>query len=81
MNRLKQAMSAVLLTCVVAFPAGARELPRPFPVPQTVSPELRELIAKAPPPHWDTHPGTAQEWKTWADAFSKEAARNISRPA
>ena len=77
MNRLKQAMSAVLLTCVVAFPAGARELPRPFPVPQTVSPELRELIAKAPPPHWDTHPGTAQEWKTWADAFSKEAAKTL----
>ena len=79
MNHLKQAMSAVLLTCVVAFPAGARELPRPFPVPQTVSPELLELIAKAPPPHWDTHPGTAQEWKTWADAFSKEAAK--TRPA
>ena len=51
MNRLKQAMSAALLACAAVFPAGARELPHPLPVPQTASPELRELIAKAPPPY------------------------------
>ena len=75
MNRLKQAMSAVLLTCVVAFPAGARGF-ADFPSANG-QPRTSGTHCQGPAASLDTHPGTAQEWKTWADAFSKEAAKTL----
>jgi epsilon-lactone hydrolase len=46
-----------------------RELPaRTIPVPDTVSLEMRNLIAEPLTPTWNVIPKTADEWKTQVNA-------------
>ena len=71
MKHGKTILSALLVLCLSATAAMAAESGRnAFPAPDTVSPELRELIAAEPLQYWNRHPGTAREWK----AFVKELA-------
>ena len=45
---------------------SARQIPaRAIPVPETASPQLQALIAAPFSPTWNTHPGSAQEWKAF----------------
>lgn len=78
MRCLKKYVFAALCLCLSVSVAGAQEIPeRRFPVPQTVSPEMRALIAAPPPAFWDLHPRNAQEWKAWSDEFSKTVAQSL----
>ncbi|MDR1310818.1 MAG: alpha/beta hydrolase [Burkholderiaceae bacterium] len=72
MPPVKKALFAAFLTCTLA--AGAQEpTTRHFPLPDTVSPELRAMIAEKPPAYWNFHPKNEQEWKDWAARFASAA--------
>jgi acetyl esterase/lipase len=68
---------ALMAVCLATPFAGAEQTPRSFPAPATVSPELRALIAKPPASHWNFHPKTAQEWKTWVNEFARAMSRSL----
>ena len=72
-QRILLALMAIFLTAPFA---GAMETPRSFPVPDTVSPELRALIAAPPPSYWNLYPKTTQKWKDWVN----ELASAMSQP-
>lgn len=44
---------------------------RHFPTPETVSPEIRSLVAGPPTPFWNDHPKTTDEWKVWVNQIAK----------
>lgn len=70
MRVLKTSLLAVLLV-LLATPVYAGETEqRRFPVPQTVSPELRELIGAGPFPFWNVHPQNAAEWNTFVETIA-----------
>jgi acetyl esterase/lipase len=78
MQCLKKSLFAVLFLWIGASVADAQEPAlRRFPVPQTVSPAMQALIAAPPPSFWDLHPGTAQEWKAWADTYAEAVTRTL----
>lgn len=55
-------------------PAVGREVPARFlPVPDTVSPQMRAIIARPPNPDWNVVPKTNEEWK----ATVAEAAQRV----
>lgn len=72
--------SVCLVLTALALPASAqtqppapREIPaRTLRAPDTVSPEMRAMVA-APPPPWDIHPKNNKEW---ADLVAAGVARN-----
>ena len=70
---MKLVQRLVAVTFFVFFSASAASgegLLRKFPVPETVSSELRELIAEPTAPYWNLHPKNAQEWKNWVNDFT-----------
>ena len=72
----KKILFTVLCLCLSISLASAQETTeRHFPVPQTVSPEMQDLIAAPPPAFWNLHPRNAQEWKS----FSKEFADAVTQ--
>lgn len=76
MNLSKCVVLAAVVTCFSAFSAEARG--PVFPTPQTVSPELRKLIAAPPAPYWNTHPANAGEWKNWVESFARGAVKGLA---
>lgn len=55
-------------------PASGREVPaRTLPIPDTVSPQMQAIIARAPNPRWSVVPTTPEEWK----AMVATAARDV----
>ena len=63
---------------------GTREVPaRSIPVPDTVSPQMQELIARPHDPSFNVAPETAAEWKARVakDACKKAAAVPALREA
>ena len=55
----------------------AREVPaRMLPVPDTVSPEMQQLLAAPIPGNWDSPPSTSEEW----EAFAAQADQNPRDP-
>jgi monoterpene epsilon-lactone hydrolase len=58
--------------------AGPRDLPaRVVPVPDTVSPQMRKLIAAPLNPTWNVIPKTAEEWKALVDAGAAAMVKTL----
>lgn len=68
MNIFHGILAAGLLV-VMGMPAFAQDAERHFPAPDTVSPQLKQMIDAAPPAYWNAHPGTTEEWKAWASSL------------
>lgn len=79
MNYARKILLILLSVCAVTLPVGTDVFSHSFPVPQTVSPELRPLIAAAPPDYWNSHPKTPQEWKKWVSGFTDASLKNLPR--
>ena len=70
---MKRTPQVFLLVITTAFAVnsvsaleGSREIPaRVVPVPDTVSPAMQAAIGAPPPPIWNTHPKSADEWKAF----------------
>jgi len=50
---------------------------RTIPVPDTVSPQIKKLIAAPLPPTWNVIPKTAEEWKQQVDAGAAAAMQTL----
>ncbi len=48
-----------------------------FPVPVTVSSQIRPVIAAPPMAFWQQHPATLQEWKAMVETFEKNASATV----
>lgn len=76
MRTLKTILMATLIFLLSA-PVHAAELTQKhFPEPQTVTPEMMEMISGEPFPFWNLHPQNAAEWKAFVQkvAEASEAA-------
>jgi len=74
------AASAVLALSVpeAAAQSPGRDLPaRTIPVPDTVSPQMQQLIASPLTPTWNVIPKTAEEWKAQVDAGATATLRGL----
>ena len=63
-----KALSFLVLLLLCPFAQGSLALTiaeREIPVPQTVSPELQEMIEKGYAPWWNTHPANEEEWQNF----------------
>ena len=59
-------------------PLAPREVPaKTVPVPNTVSPELQQIIAQPLRSGWNTPPKTAEGWKQLAETIRAGAAPNV----
>ena len=59
-------------------PLAPREVPaKTIPVPNTVSPELQQLIAQPLRTAWNTPPTTPEGWKQLAESLRASAAPNV----
>jgi len=81
---LQQVCCVALVGVALALAqARSEELPmrerpaRSIPVPDTVSPEIRKLIAAPIPPTWNVIPGTADEWRRRVDGAAEAAMKSI----
>ncbi len=74
MSHFYRGIISFLLAFAFALPAEGRECA--FPVPDTVSPELKAMIGTGIPDGWNRPPRSVEEWKNWiaavADAQKKE---------
>ena len=87
MTRLlrKRFHAALLATMCLAGPVlaepesnGGKQVPaRTLPVPETVSPQVKKLIAAPLRAGWDLLPKTGEEWKPVADAGAAATIRNL----
>ena len=73
---------AALHCAAVAFaqttPLAPREVPaKTIPVPNTVSPELQQIIAQPLRTAWNTPPTTPEGWKQLAESIRAAAAPNV----
>ena len=73
---------AALHSAAVAFaqntPLAPREVPaKTIPVPNTVSPELQQIIAQPLRTAWNTPPTTPEGWKQLAEAIRVAAVPNV----
>jgi len=75
-------------TCVIAIAFGVafiaaqqqgpRQLPaRTLPVPDTVSSQMRAVVAGPLSPIWNEHPKSKEEWKTFIDQRAAAAAAGL----
>ena len=65
--------ASVLLSALLTLPAmPACAGKSPFPVPDTVSPELGAMISAGIPDNWRNRPQNAAEWKAWASAMAEK---------
>ena len=61
-----------------AAPLAPREVPaKTIPVPNTVSPELQQIIAQPLRTAWNTPPTTPEGWKQLAESIRASAAPNV----
>jgi len=59
-------------------PLAPREVPaKMIPVPNTVSPELQQIIAQPLRTAWNTPPTTPEGWKQLAESLRASAAPNV----
>ena len=59
-------------------PLAPREVPaKTIPVPNTVSPELQQIIAQPLRTAWNTPPTTPEGWKQLAESLRSAAAPNV----
>ena len=59
-------------------PLAPREVPaKTIPVPNTVSPELQQIIAQPLRTAWNTPPTTPEGWKQLAESLRASAAPNV----
>ncbi len=65
---------AVLLTSPVFAAEGIQ---RPFPVPQTVSPEMQTMIGAEPFPFWNLHPKADADWNAFVKAVADAGAKSL----
>ena len=68
MKTVKKILLALLLCCMSTIQVQAATVD--MPVPDTVSPQLRELIASDVPSYWNTHPQNAEEWRAFVKNFA-----------
>lgn len=73
----KWIMPVALLGALLVAPSAALAAPRSFPTPQTVSPQLQQLIGAEPAPYWDIHPQSAAEWKDWVSSMAERAVQGL----
>ena len=79
---LRIAAFAALYSSAVAFaqsaPLAPREVPaKTIPVPNTVSPELQQIIAQPLRTGWSTPPTTPEGWKQLAESTRATASPNV----
>ena len=70
---MRALLKNMIVLCAVLSTAplyAAETTLRCFPAPQTVSPEMQEMIKAEPFPFWNLHPKTTKEWRV----FVKEVA-------
>ncbi|WP_434778933.1 alpha/beta hydrolase [Neisseria sp. Ec49-e6-T10] len=48
-----------------------------FPTPDTVSPEIKPLVAGQPTPFWHDRPQTSAEWKTWVNQIAQTSMKQL----
>jgi len=75
-------VAASQIVAAVAFaqsaPLAPREVPaKTIPVPNTVSPELQQIIAQPLRTAWNTPPTTPEGWKQLAESLRAAAAPNV----
>ena len=75
-------VAAFPIAASVAFaqsaPLAPREVPaKTIPVPNTVSPELQQIIAQPLRTAWNTPPTTPEGWKQLAESLRAAAAPNV----
>jgi acetyl esterase/lipase len=75
-------VAASQIAAAVAFaqsaPLAPREVPaKTIPVPNTVSPELQQIIAQPLRTAWNTPPTTPEGWKQLAESLRAAAAPNV----
>jgi acetyl esterase/lipase len=82
--RLLFSVTGVAIACSAtsAFsqsaPLAPREVPaKTIPVPQTVSPELQQLIAQPMRSGWNNQPTTPEGWKQLAETLRQAAVPNV----
>src|SRR4051812_48170942 len=76
------AIAASVLFAAAAFaqpaPLAPREVPaKTIPVPNTVSPEMQQIIAQPLRTAWDTPPTTPEGWKQLAETIRANAVPNV----
>ncbi|MEN3929858.1 alpha/beta hydrolase [Microvirga sp. W0021] len=63
---------------LTALTAQERNIPeRILPVPETVSSELKAMIAAGSAPFWNDHPASAQEWKAWVNELASQVIKEL----
>lgn len=65
MRVLKICLLAALVFFLATPVRAVEPEQRRFPVPRTVSPEMRKMIGGVPFPFWNLHPQNTAEWKTF----------------
>jgi len=75
-------LAALPFAAAAAFaqsaPLAPREVPaKTIPVPNTVSPELQQIIAQPLRTAWNTPPSTPEGWKQLAESLRAAAAPNV----
>jgi monoterpene epsilon-lactone hydrolase len=69
---------AAAVACAQSVPLAPREVPaKTIPVPNTVSPELQQIIAQPLRTAWNTPPTTPEGWKQLAESIRAAAAPNV----
>jgi acetyl esterase/lipase len=77
------ALAAALLSASGAFaqadaPLAPRNVPaKTIPVPDTVSPQMQQIIAQPLRTAWDTPPTTPEGWKQLAESTRTNALKNV----
>jgi epsilon-lactone hydrolase len=82
---MNRRLVALLATAALSAPAGAqtgapgaREVPaHTVPVPDTVSPQMQEIIGAPINPNWRTFPRSAEEWKAQVKATAAQAVQAL----
>lgn len=80
---VRAALAACMFACAASAlaqgaPLAPREVPaRVIPVPNTVSPELQQLIAQPLRAQWNTPPTTPEGWKQLQEATRTNALANV----
>ena len=68
MKILKKSLLAFILVCIAAIHVQAAK--GTMPVPETVSPQMQELIAAGFPSYWEVRPQSAEEWRVFVKSFA-----------
>ena len=85
-HRLVAGAVAIAIAIVLPMPPGIAQMPtqgprempaRAIPVPDTVSPQMRKIIAAPLTPTWNVIPNTPEEWKAQVNTVAVAAMQGL----